>query len=123
MKNLISSKPRKVRKRQYVARHHQKSKMLHAHLSDSLATQYGTRSLAVRRGDRVLVQRGDYAGQEEEVTEVDLDRRYVYVKEITQEKVDGTKSFVPIRPSNLEITRLNLDDERRQKILQRRGMP
>jgi len=119
----VSSKPRKVRKRQLYAPLHRRLKLLGAHLAPDLRQQYGTRSMPVRKGDRVRVMRGDFAGHEDEVTEVDLDRGVVYVKDVTTDKVDGTKAFIPIKASNLEITRLNLEDERRQKILQRRGLP
>lgn len=122
MKISVSSKPRKVRKQQLACSKHLRPRRLHAQLSKNLNSQYGTRSIAIRKGDRVLLTRGDYAGQEDEVTEVDLDKGFVYVKEVTQEKADGTKSFVPVRASNLQIIKLNLDDEKRQKILQRRGM-
>jgi large subunit ribosomal protein L24 len=118
-----SSKPSKVRKRQLQCPKHLRSRKLHAHLTDSLATKYGTRSMGVRKGDKVLLMRGDFAGHEDEITEVDLERGFVYVRDVTKEKADGTKSFLPVRASNIEITNLNLDDERRQKILQRRGMP
>ncbi len=123
MSPSTSSKPRKVRKGQLNPAKHLRPQGLHAHLSSQLMSKYATRSMTIRKGDKVLLMRGDFAGHEDEVTEVDLDRGWVYVKDVTQEKADGTKSFVPIRASNLEITSLNLDDERRQKILQRRGMP
>jgi large subunit ribosomal protein L24 len=85
--------------------------------------KYGTRSMMVRAGDKVMLMRGDHAGHEGEVSEVEPEEGVVYVKDVTQEKADGTKSFIPVRASNVMITNLNLDDERRQKIVQRRGMP
>ena len=118
-----SSKPSKVRKRQFQCAKHLRSRGLNAHLTDQLATKYGTRSMVPRKGDKVLLMRGDFAGHEDEVTEVDLEKGFVYVRDVTKEKADGTKSFLPVKASNIEITNLNLDDERRQKILQRRGMP
>ncbi len=119
---MLSSKPRKVRKRQLSAPMHRRLKLLGAHLAPDLIGQYGTRSMPVRRGDRVRIMRGDFAGHEDEVTEVDLEKGVVYIKDVTTDKVDGTKAFIPVKASNLEITRLNLDDDRRQKILQRRGL-
>ncbi len=123
MQHTSSSKPGKMRKRQMACSKHLKARLLGARLSGQLSTQYGTRSLHVRKGDRVRVMRGDYAGHEDDVTEVDPQRGFVYIKDVTQEKADGTKSFVPVRASNLQIIKLALDDEKRQKILQRRGMP
>jgi large subunit ribosomal protein L24 len=123
MNRSVSAKPGKVRKRQLAGPKHKRPRLLNAHLSSQLSGQYGTRSMAVRQGDRVMLMRGDFAGHEDQVTEVNPERGFVYVRDVTQEKVDGTKSFVPVRASNLEITKLSLDDEKRQKILQRRGMP
>ncbi len=123
MSNSVTSKPSKVRKRQFASDKHRKRRNLNAHMSQDLISQYGTRSMPLREGDKVRVMRGDFVGHEEEVSDVDLDRGIVYVKELTREKADGTKAFIPIHPSNLEITDVDLDDERRQKILQRRGLP
>lgn len=102
---------------------HKRSGRLSAHLSSDLIDKFGTRSMIVRVGDKVMVMRGDHVGHEDEVSEVDPDEGVVYVKDVTQDKADGTKSFIPVRASNVAITNLNLDDERRQKIMQRRGMP
>jgi ribosomal protein L24 len=41
---------------------------------------------------------------------------------VTREKVDGTQTPVPIHPSKVMITRLNLDDKWRKKILKRKGV-
>ena len=119
----VSSKPGKVRKRQSACARHLMRRNLDANLAASLRSRYGTRSIPVRTGDKVLLMRGDFAGHEDEVTEVDAEKGFFYVKDVTREKADGTKSFVPVNTSTVQITDLNLDDERRQKILQRRGMP
>ncbi len=123
MSRSVSSKPGKVRKRQMASPIHKRSGRLNAHLSGDLIGKFGTRSMLVRVGDKVMVMRGDHSGHEDEVTEVDPEEGVVYVKDVTQDKADGTKSFIPVRASNVKITNLTLDDERRQKILQRRGMP
>jgi hypothetical protein len=34
-------------------------------------------------------------------------------------KKDGTKKMLPLNPSNLMITELNMDDKLRQKILEK----
>jgi large subunit ribosomal protein L24 len=123
MSKSVSSKPGKVRKRQMAPPLHKRSGRLSAHLSSDLIDKFGTRSMIVRVGDKVMVMRGDHVGHEDDVSEVDPDEGVVYVKDVTQDKADGTKSFIPVRASNVTITNLNLDDERRQKIMQRRGMP
>jgi ribosomal protein L24 len=41
----------------------------------------------------------------------------LFVEGITREKVDGTAIQVPIHPSKVMITNLNLDDKRRRESL------
>jgi len=35
--------------------------------------------------------------------------------------MDGSTVQIPVRPENVMITRLNMDDDRRKRILERRG--
>ncbi len=65
--------------------------------------------------------RGDYRGLEGKVTRVDRKNYGVFVEGVTREKVDGTSIPVPIHPSKIMITRLNLDDKWRREALNRRG--
>jgi large subunit ribosomal protein L24 len=64
--------------------------------------------------------RGDRKGFEGKVTGVDRQKYRIFVEGITREKVDGSTIPVPIHPSKVMITRLNLDDKRRKKILERK---
>jgi large subunit ribosomal protein L24 len=61
--------------------------------------------------------RGDKKGVEGKVTRVDRSRYRLFVEGITREKVDGTAIQVPIHPSKVMITSLNLDDKRRRESL------
>jgi large subunit ribosomal protein L24 len=88
-----------------------------AHLSLSLMEKYGKRALPLRKGDTVKILRGDYKGMEGKVTKVDLKRLRVTVDGVTKEKADGTTVHVPIAPSNLLITKLNLEDKWRSQRL------
>ncbi|MEM2564172.1 MAG: 50S ribosomal protein L24 [Candidatus Bathyarchaeia archaeon] len=118
----VSAKPSKQRKMLYQAPYHILGKILSAHLSEELRKTYRTRSLPVRTGDTVRVLRGDYKGVEGKVMRVDRKKYRVFIEGITREKADGTTILVPIHPSKVEITRLNLDDELRKRILERRGL-
>jgi len=94
-----------------------RGKLLSVHLSRTLREKYGRRSFPVRVGDKVLVLKGDYAGVEGKVQKVDRKKLMVYIEGLTRETVDGRKILIPIRPANLLITELNLEDEwRRNKI-------
>ncbi len=116
-----SSKPRVQRRYEAAAPYHHRHRLMGAHLSDELRSKYGTRSLPVRKGDTVLVVRGDHIGREGEVIGVDTKRRRIFIKDLTRRKVDGTEIPVPIHPSKVIITKLKLDDQVRQKILDRKG--
>ncbi|MDY6780458.1 MAG: 50S ribosomal protein L24 [Halobacteria archaeon] len=110
-----TKQPRKQRKQRSEAPLHQRHKFVTATLSDELREEYGTRRARVSQGDTVEVMRGDFAGEESTVAEVDLDEAKVYVDDITLEKVDGEEVRRPIDASNLRITELDLEDPRREE--------
>jgi len=106
--------------RLYTAPLHQRHKQFGAHLDKELRKKYGCRTLPVRKGDKVKVMRGDFAGLEGDVTEVDTKNYQIYVTGATVTKTDGTQVTRPIHPSNVTITKLKSDKER-DKILDRRS--
>ena len=114
------TKPGKQRKMVWQAPDHIRHKLLAAHLSAELRTSHGLKNLPVRRGDTVHVMRGDHKGVEGKITRVDLAKYRIYVEGLTREKVDGTTISVPIHPSKVIVTRLNLDDKWRKGILDSR---
>ena len=120
MQVVKTSKPSKQRKRLFQAPDHIRYKHFAAPLSPELRKTYGTRSLPVRRGDTVRIMRGDRKGFEGKVSSVDRKKFRIYIEGLTREKVDGTTVFVPVHPSKVMITKLNLDDKWRRKILERR---
>ncbi len=115
-----TSKPSKQRKRLFQAPDHIRYKHFAAPLSPELRKTYGIRSLPVRRGDTVRVMRGDHKGFEGKVSRVDRKKFRIYIEGLTRERVDGTTVFIPVHPSKVMITKLNLDDKWRKKILERR---
>ncbi len=92
-----------------------------ASLSPDLKSSHNTNSIPVRTGDTIRVMRGDYKGFEGKVTSVDRRQYRIFVEGVTREKVDGSTAFIPIHPSKVMITRLNLDDKWRREILKRKG--
>ncbi|RLF11011.1 MAG: 50S ribosomal protein L24 [Thermoprotei archaeon] len=116
-----SSKPSKQRYALYNAPIHVKRKMLAAPLSKELRKQYGIRSLPVRKGDTVMVARGDHKGRTGKITKVSISKCRVFIEGIMGEKMDGTKYPIPFHPSNLIITKLDLSDKMRKQILERRA--
>lgn len=79
-----------------------------------------TRSLPVRKGDRVRILSGDFKKLEGEVIEVDTKRRFIQVKGAVVAKADGTEVPTMIRPSNVMLLKLAEDRERTQ-VLERRS--
>lgn len=114
MVRIQSAQPKKQRKSRYNAPLHQRGRYLHAGLEKGLRDQYKRRAIRIIKGDTVRVLRGDHAGQEGVVDKVDTVRLRIIVHGISVNKADGTEVPRPVDPSNLRITKLNLEDPRRE---------
>jgi large subunit ribosomal protein L24 len=114
------TKPTKQRKMLFQAPDHIRYKLFAAPLSPELKATHAVKALPVRSGDSVRIMRGDHQGFEGKITRVNRKEYRIYVEGLTREKVDGTTVFVPIHPSKVMITRLNLEDKWRKKILERK---
>lgn len=114
-------KPSKIRNR---TMHHPslalRSKLMSSHLSKDLRKTHHTRSVRVVTGDSVTVLRGEYRSVSGKVDKVDPSRG-VTIGGIKMEKVAGEKLDIYIRPSNLLVTALNLDDKRRASKMKGHG--
>jgi large subunit ribosomal protein L24 len=115
---VTSSQPRKQRKFRYTAPLHVRSRFMSCRLNDELTKKYG-RSARVVVGDTVKIMRGDHAGVEGKVRDIDVKREQVIIEGVSVAKADGKEQPRPIHPSNLMITRLNLDDKKRVASLER----
>ena len=118
---MKTTKPTKQRKRLYQAPVTERYRRFSAPLSSKLKESHGTNSVPVRKGDTVMIMRGDRKGSEGKVTQINRKNYRIFIEGADREKVDGTKISVPIHPSKVMITRLNLDDKWRKKILERKG--
>ena len=115
-----SKQPRKQRKYAYNAPLHLKRKLLSAHLSKDLRSQYNRRSMVLKKGDKVKVLVGKFKDKTGVVDYIDIRKLRVRVRGIELVKKDGTKIMQSLNPSNLEITELNLDDTKRKKVIERK---
>jgi|TARA_B110000438_G_scaffold205363_1_gene197034 large subunit ribosomal protein L24 len=78
------------------------------------------RSMPVRKGDRVLVVRGEGKSKSAtKVAKVDRKARKIYVEGFTYFKSDGTELQRPIDPSNVVIINPDWSDIFRRKLLTR----
>jgi large subunit ribosomal protein L24 len=99
---------------------HQRDKMVGAVLEDALRKQYGRKNIRVIKGDSVRVIRGEYKGVEGKVEKVDTEHATLHIEGIQREKIRGGQVKVPIHSSKLMVIALNLDDNYRSNMLQRR---
>jgi large subunit ribosomal protein L24 len=91
-------------------------RLMHAPLSKDLNTQYGFKTAALRKGDTVLVSRGDYKGHEGKVSSLIISKNKITVEGVNIKKMDGTNKLVQISPSKVTITKLDLSDKRRKNL-------
>ena len=115
-----SKKPGKQRKYRANSPLHTKQKFAHSHLSRELAKKYGKRSASLRKGDKVKIMRGQFKKHEGKIEKINLTSTRVFVSGAELTKKDGTKKILPVNPSNLVVTELNMEDKLRQKILERK---
>lgn len=108
-----SKQPRKQRKYLANAPLHIKRKFVSVNLSKELRKKQEKRNVPLRKGDMVKVLRGKFSKKQGKVTDVNLKNQKIIVEGIQRQKLDGSKVNVPLRPSNLQIVELNLDDKRR----------
>jgi len=116
-----SAKPSKQRKALYNAPLHKLRKLFNAPLSNELREKYGVKRLPVRVGDVVRIMRGDWKGHEGKVVRVDTRHVRIYVEGVQIKKADGTLVYYPIHPSKIMIIKLDLSDEWRRRIIERRS--
>jgi len=105
-----STNPSKQRKYRDNAPLHVKDKLVSSNLDHELREELGTRNMKVRTGDRVKVMRGDETGAEGIVNNIDREEARIYVDGIEVARQDGSKSQKPLRPSNVQLVALNVED-------------
>lgn len=114
-----STQKRKQRKYLFNAPLNIKHRMLSAPLSKELRAEYNVRSVPVRKGDTVKVSTGQFKTMSGKVSKVSLARLKVYVDGIGVNRADGSLAMYPIHPSNLVITKLDLEDKVREEKLKK----
>ena len=112
-----SQQPRKQRLAQFEADLFERRRRMSLPLSRELRGRYGRRSLPVRKGDTVRVLRGSYVGREERVAKIDRRGYTVTLDNVTAKTGEQKLKQLPIRPSALVLTRLNLADPWRRRVL------
>ena len=96
--------------------------MMSAPLSAALRKEYKVRSLPIRKEDEVQVVRGSYKGREGKIGQVYRLKFSVQIEKVTKEKSSGASVPINIHPSNVVITKLKLDDDRKALISKKSGV-
>jgi len=112
----IASSRRKSRKAHFSAPSHIKRKLMSSHLSKELQTKHGVRSIPVRKDDEVKVMRGTHKGRGGKVIQVYRKKWCIHIEKIVREKANGSSVPVPIHSSNVRITKLKLDNDRKRTL-------
>jgi large subunit ribosomal protein L26e len=116
----VSSKARKQRKAHFNAPSHERRIRMSAPLSKELREKYNVRSLPIRRDDEVMVVRGKYSDREGKVTECYRKKYVIHIERVSRDKANGQSVPVGIHPSNVVITKIKLDKDRKA-LLERKN--
>ncbi|MCI4338768.1 MAG: 50S ribosomal protein L24 [Thermoplasmata archaeon] len=109
--------PRRQRKALYTAGPFQRRRRMTVPLSRDLRSRFHARSVPIRKGDTVRVLSGSFVGREERVAKVDRRGYSVILDNVTLKTGEEKLKPLPIRTSHLVITRLNLSDPWRRRVL------
>jgi ribosomal protein uL24 len=115
--STTSQLPRQQRKAVFTADLFERHRRMAVPLSTELRRRYGRRAFPVRKGDTVRILSGSYVGREERVAKVDLRGYSVTLDNVTGKTADAKLKPLAIRPSHLVLTRLNLADPWRRRLL------
>ncbi|KAG9226146.1 hypothetical protein CCMSSC00406_0005057 [Pleurotus cornucopiae] len=115
----VSSSRRKARKAHFSAPSSIRRKIMSSALSKELRAKYNTRAIPVRKDDEVKIVRGKYRGREGKVTQVYRKKWVIHVDRVQRDKSNGATAPIGIHPSNVVITTIKLDKDRRA-ILERK---
>merc|ERR1712188_330946 len=115
----VSSSRRKSRKAHFTAPSSVRRKIMSSHLNKELIQKYHVKSMPIRKDDEVIVVRGKNVGREGKVIQVYRKKYVIHIERVALEKSNGSTVNVGIHPSNVMITKLKLDKDRRA-ILERK---
>merc|ERR1711918_141299 len=118
--STVSSSRRKARKAHFTAPSSVRRTLMGGHLNKELSQKYHVKSMPIRKDDEVIVMRGSNKGREGKVIQVYRKKFVIHIERVTHEKSNGSTVNVGIHPSNVVITKLKLDKDRRS-ILERKN--
>eukprot|EP00178_Gracilaria_changii_P005897 TRINITY_DN2005_c0_g1_i2.p1 TRINITY_DN2005_c0_g1~~TRINITY_DN2005_c0_g1_i2.p1 ORF type:complete len:141 (-),score=36.59 TRINITY_DN2005_c0_g1_i2:106-528(-) len=115
-KPSVSSSRRKSRKAHFTAPSHIRHKIMSAALSKELRAKHHVRSMPIRKDDEVQIVRGFHKNREGKVITVYRKKYCIYIERVTRDKQNGAPVQVPIHPSNVVITKLKMNKDRKAAL-------
>eukprot|EP01083_Nonionella_stella_P153387 492806_1 len=112
----VSSDRNKCRKAHFQADSSAKQKIMSAPLSKELQAKYNVRALPIRKDDEVMVTRGSNKNREGKVTAVYRKKYVIHIERIIRDKANSAQVNIGIHPSNVQITKLKLDKDRKNLL-------
>ena len=114
----VTSDRRKNRKAHFTADSATRAKLMCAPLAKDQQSKYGVKSMPIRKEDRVRIVRGVSTGSaiEGKVTRVYRKKFVINVDRHVREKTNGQQVPIGVHPSNVVITQLKMDKDRKAKL-------
>ncbi|XP_037368386.1 60S ribosomal protein L26-like [Talpa occidentalis] len=118
---FVTSDQSKNCKRHFPVPSHIHRMILSSPVSKELRQKYSVCSMPIQKDDDVHVARGHYKEQQiGKVVQVYRKKYIIYIERVQWKKANGTVIHVGIHPSEVVISRLKLDKDRR-KILKHKA--
>ena len=115
----VSSSRRKAHKAYYTAPSHIRRRMMSSRLSKDLQKKYGVKTMPIRINDEVVVMSGHHKETAGKVISVCRKNYTISIDKLVRTKGNKQTVQIPIHPSNVQITKLYINNDR-SKILERR---
>jgi len=112
---MVTKNADKQRKSRLNAPLHILRKNISGHLSKELRAKYKKKAITLRKGDLVLILRGDYKKKQGKIANVDTKSGDINIEGLQITKKDGKTVPIKIDPSNVVVLDLYKDDEKRFK--------
>eukprot|EP00163_Fabomonas_tropica_P010886 TRINITY_DN2119_c0_g1_i2.p1 TRINITY_DN2119_c0_g1~~TRINITY_DN2119_c0_g1_i2.p1 ORF type:complete len:137 (+),score=54.26 TRINITY_DN2119_c0_g1_i2:1-411(+) len=116
----VSSSRRTNRKAHFAAPSSVRRVIMSAPLSSELRQKFNVRSLPVRKDDEIRVTRGEFKGKEGKIIAAYRKKYVIHVERLTREKINGAPVQIGFHPSNVVITKIKMDKDRKS-ILDRKA--
>jgi len=114
--NKISSQTRVNRKKYHIADSNRRRVLMSSRIEKNFRKNYNIKTIPLRKGDEVKIMRGAQKGKIGKIVQSSRKRMIIYISNATYKKKNGEDAYQPIHPSNVQVQKLILTTERKQKI-------